>query len=274
MLVKYSNALSLNVVFGVISCSLCFLEPDPFIQDKPVFIVILGLATWIIYTVDHILDGYRLKGNSGIFRYDFNYRFRVVLIGIGIIFSVIIIWLIYQNMKAAFVNRGFWLILILFFYFILKFKGFFSPILKMLIISVIVSTVVVSFYQEASIFVNLFSFEQLAMVLIAFINQLVLEHFELYEEKKVNQPNSSNLYEIFAKKVFIWLIVFLAIIVFLNIYAWPYCLAMFFTALIIRFILQRPQWFAKERRYRYFADFALVLMWPFLKGMLLIQQLI
>jgi hypothetical protein len=261
------------VVFGVVSCALCFLEPQPFVEDKPDFLILLGLSTWIIYTADHILDGFKQKGISGIFRYDFNYRYRWALVGIGLIFSGLIAWLVYLNLEANFVFRGFWLTPILVLYFILKFKGVFSPIAKMLIISVVVSTVVVSFYPEQSIFVKLFGYEQLAIILIAFLNQLVLEHFESHEEHKANQPSISGMYETLSKKVFIWLIVLLGIITFLNIYAWPYTLAMFFTGFLIRYILAKPLWFSKDRRYRYFADFALVLIWPLLKSFLIIQEL-
>lgn len=94
-----------------------FLEPNPFEGTKTDFILILVSAVWLIYTADHIMDGYKTKGQSGIFRYDYHYKYRWVLVPICVCLSAIIIWLILKNQSALFVTNGLWLIPLLVVYY-------------------------------------------------------------------------------------------------------------------------------------------------------------
>ena len=255
------------------SCAIFFLEPSPFKGAKIDFLFTLGLITWVIYTVDHSVDGFKLKGYSGVLRYDFNYKYRVVLIPVCVFFSIIIGWLIFKNKDALFVKNGLLLMPALPIYFFLKFKQKLSPVLKMVIISVIVSAVVVSLYRSEHIFYDVFSMERLAMTLIAFLNQLVLEHFEFHEEHKELQPPSTNFYFILASRVFIWMLIILILSTVLNLDAWPYTISIFLISLFLRSILNYGSWFSKNRRYRYWADFSFVLMWPLLRLLLWCGQL-
>lgn len=262
------------MVLGCFSCAVFFLEPNPFKGDKPDFLILLGLIIAVIYTVDHIIDGYKLKGNSGVLRYDFNYRYRKILIPTCIFLSGIVVWLIYKNKDSLFIQNGLLLGPFLPIYFFLKLKGKFTPLVKMLVISILVSAVVVSLYNSTSIFSDFLSMERLTMALLAFSNQLVLEHFEFHEENKELQPSSQDLYFGLAKRVFIWITIVLIITTFINRFSWPYTLSIFFTSLFLRLILRYEKWFIKNRRYRYWADFSFILMWPLLKLFLLIKNLL
>ncbi len=257
------------MVLGCLSTALFFLEPNPFKGTKIDFILILVCAVWIIYTADHIMDGYKTKGQSGIFRYDYHYKYRWALFPICIVISITIGWLVYKNQSALFITNGLWLIPLLVVYYILKINGKLKPLAKMLIISIIVSAVMVSFYHSSNIFIDFFSFENLIMALLVFLNQLVLEHFEYHEEHKELQPDSSDLYMSLAKRVFIWLTIVLSIALILSMLllpnAWPFVASLFLIALFLRIILRYPNRFSQNRRYRFWADFIFALMWPLLK---------
>lgn len=261
-------------MLGCFSCAVFFLEPNPFEGDKPDFLLLLTLLIAVIYTADHIIDGYKLKGNSGILRYDFNYEYRKLLIPLCIFLGGIIIWLIYKNKDSTFVKNGLWLSPFLPFYFILKLRGKFSPIVKMLFISLIVSAVVVSLYNSTTIFSDFLSMERITMALMVFLNQLVLEHFEFHEEHPELQPSAQDLYQSLASRIFIWIILMLILITFFNPFSWPYTLAMFVISLFLRLILKYQIWFNTNRKYRYWADFSFILMWPLLKLFLLIKNLL
>ena len=257
------------MVLGCLSTALFFLEPNPFEGTKTDFILILVSAVWLIYTADHIMDGYKTKGQSGIFRYDYHYIYRWALVPICIALSAIIIWLLFKNQTALFITNGLWLIPLLVVYYFLKINGKLKPLAKMLIVSIIVSAVIVSFYNSSNIFRDFFSFENLIMALLVFLNQLVLEHFEYHEEHKELQPDSSDLYISLAKRVFIWLTIVLSIALILSILllpnAWPFVASLFLIGLFLRMILQYPNRFSQNRRYRFWADFIFVFMWPLLK---------
>lgn len=257
-------------MFGCLSCALFFLEPALIIGDNIDFIVILSLSVWVIYTLDHIADGFKETGNSGILRYDFNYKYRVILLVLCLIFSTLIVFLIYKNKAALFVQNGLWLVFVLPLYFFLKLKGFFTPIFKMIVISIVVATVVVLLYNSSNLFTDMLSMEWIIMVLLALLNQLVLEYYECHEGKNITESSSDLFYLSMAKSVFIWMVVFLVISTIQNIHAWPFTASIFLTALFLRLIIAFPTKFQKERAYRYWADFSFILMWPLLKVFLLL----
>ena len=241
-----------------------FLEPHPFEGDKPAYILLLSLIVLLIYTGDHIADGYKAKGNSGVLRYDFNYRHRNILIPMSILIMVAVCWMIYKYRDSRFIHNGVWIGPFLLIYFYFKMTGKLKPILKMIIISIIVTAVVVSLYNSDSVIADLFTIESLSMALLAFLNQLVLEHFEFHEEHKDLQPVAEDLYFSLAKRVFVWQTIILVFGFLLNYSSWPYVLTIFLVSLFLRLILLFQGWFTERRRYRYWADFTFILMWPLL----------
>jgi len=211
------------------------------------------------------VDGYRSKGKSGILRYDFNYRYRAVLIPLCLILFSFSLWLIYKNRDEQFIENGIWLGPLLPIYFLLKLTGKFTPLVKMLVISIIVSAVVVSLYSSENIFSDFFGYERLIMMLLGMLNQLVLEHFEYHEEHKALHPASEDMYESIAKRIFIWMTLVLVIVLVLNPFAWMIVLSLFITSLFLRLIIAYQDAFKSNRLYRYWADFSFILMWPLLK---------
>lgn len=260
------------MVLGCLSCSLLFLEPNPFEGDKIDFLLILMSIVWGIYTADHILDGYKSRGQSGIFRYDYHYNYRRRLGVILVLVAVLAMVLIYKNKNSLFVANGLWLAPILPVYFYLKAKGKLKPLVKMVIISIVFSAVVVSLYASSSLYLDFFTLERLIVSLIAIMNLLVLEHFEFHEEQKPMQPESKDLYFYLANRIFIWTLILLVFATFQNIAAWPFTYSLLLVVLFLRLILRFQTWFAINRRYRYWADFSLVLAWPFLRLLMYIQS--
>lgn len=260
------------MVLGCLSCSILFLEPNPFKGDKIDFLLILMSIVWSIYTIDHILDGYKSRGQSGIFRYDYHYNYRRSLGVILALVAVFALVLIYKNRNSVFVNNGLWLAPALPIYFYLKAKEKLKPLVKMAIISIVFSAVVVSLYASSSLYLDFFTLERFIVALIAFMNLLVLEHFEFHEEQTPLQPESKELYFYLANRIFIWTLVLLIFTTFQNLAAWPYTFSLLLVALFLRLILRFQTWFAINRRYRYWADFSLALAWPFLKVLLYIQS--
>lgn len=259
-------------MLACLSCSVFFLEPNPFIYEKLVYLQILAGAVWVIYTTDHIIDGYILKGKSGILRYDLHYKYRYCFISLCSLISVGVLWMIYKNRDTLFFQNGLWLIPVIPVYFILKISGKLKPLIKMIIISLIISTVIVSLYNSQSIISDFFTFERLLMALLVFLNQLVLEHFEFHEDKKVRHQGSEDLYSNLARQIFIWVTVLLIISTALNLNAWPFTFSMFIMALFLRAILHYQNRFRENRLYRYWADFCFVLIWPLFKLSILISN--
>ncbi len=229
------------------------------------------MTVCIIYTADHLMDGWHLKGNSGIHRYDFHYHYRIPILIIVILLLVVELFFIIKHKEAIFIQNGFWLVPVVISYFFLKFKGYINGIAKMLVISCIVSYVVVSLYSGAGFFADFLSMERIIMTLLAFLNQLVLEYFEFPESNNENDKGYAEFYIILIKRVLLWILIFLVISTSLNFKSWPFTLSLMFASLFLRFICYKTNWFKVNRRYRFFADFALVTVWPILKLLIIVN---
>lgn len=140
----------------------------------------------------------------------------------------------------------------------------------MLMISAIVSYVVVSLYTDGGFFTDILSMERILMTLIAFMNQLVLEKFEFHENEPVTENDLGTFYELMIKRVGIWIGIFLTISTFLNTSSWRYTLSLLLVTIMLWYI-SNTVWFKTDRRYRFFADFILVLIWPILKLLMFIS---
>lgn len=241
---------------------------------KVLFLELLAMAVFLIYTLDHLIDGWKSKGNSGIYRYDFHYKYRRHLIACVLLVLAVSMVLIFKNSDVLFIQRGAWLIPILFLYFVLKLKSVLQGIPKMLVISFIVSYVVTSLYSDGGFFTDFLSMERLIMALIAFMNQLVLEFYEFNENDKIKEIDYVRFYRTMIRRVVIWVIVFLAISTALNYASWPFTLSLFIVTILLWYISHETSWFKLNRRYRFYADFSLVLVWPLLKIFMFIRQFV
>ncbi|NUM32309.1 MAG: hypothetical protein HUU47_08295 [Bacteroidetes bacterium] len=254
-------------MLGCASCTLIFLEPNPFTIKKIIFTALLSIAVWIIYATDHLVDSFVFKGKSGILRHDFHYRYRYFFITVILFLAILEVWVAIKLKNELFVKNAFYLSMIMPVYFVLKFLKFLNSIIKMLFVSAVFSAAVVLLFNSKNLFFDFFSFEVLAMMLLALLNQLVLEHFENRDIKY-----AQNYFSVIAFKVFLWLSVVLILISILNLYAIPYTLSVFMSALSIFNILKREEFFTKNLLYRFWADFSLVLIFPLLKLFLFIQS--
>jgi hypothetical protein len=254
---KIGEALNFFILAACVSCVFFFLDPNPFTQVKLQFCFIVGGSVWCIYTLDHILDGLKTKGTSGIFRHDFCYKWRFILIPFTAALFGLIIWVVYRAQNELFIRQGLWLSPVIPIYFYLKHTYKLKPITKMLIISGIVATVLVNLFYEN--FYDILKLDWLLMFLLIFLNQLILKYYECNDtEEKLGFKDLAN-------RMFIWTVVLVCITTPFNLAAWPQTLAMLCVAILLKVILSQTHWFKTHLLYRIFADFSFVLLWPLLK---------
>lgn len=70
----YLRLLSLDVVGGAIGAALMVVDLTGADVEWP-FFVVLGLAVWLIYTLDHLLDAQKLGASASTPRHQFHHRF-------------------------------------------------------------------------------------------------------------------------------------------------------------------------------------------------------
>lgn len=82
---RYVNILSFDVSAGAVIGSLFFAD---FFRTTPSIngTLCLAISVWVIYTLDHLLDAYRMKGTPVTERHLFHYRnFRVLACILGVV---------------------------------------------------------------------------------------------------------------------------------------------------------------------------------------------
>jgi len=113
---KIFQSLSLDVVIGVVAVSL-FATSLLNIVARPVWVLILILATWSFYTFDHLLDGIKLKETSSIFRHYFHYTNRKFLFVASAIAGLVAFILSLLFLETEIISMGFILSFLILIYF-------------------------------------------------------------------------------------------------------------------------------------------------------------
>lgn len=225
----------------------------------------LALCVGLIYTADHFLDGWKHKGKSGIYRYDFHYKYRRSVAWGMLILSVLLLGLTIRYHSQPFVVNGIWSGLFVVLYFILNHYFRLNPLFRMLSVAVIVSYVVVSLFTGEGFWGNLLGMERLIFTLLVFQNQLVLKHFDAKILSPEMDPEGIRFYARLVKRIFIWVLLFAILSTWLNPIAWPFTLTLTLIATGLFGMTYRPAWFEIGERYRFYADLVFVCMWPLLE---------
>ena len=78
------QVLSLDVVLGSLAVGMFAVK---LLDVNPVLAwwFILPCAVWVVYTLDHLVDGFKRKGASSIYRHRFHYQNRWIIIALILI---------------------------------------------------------------------------------------------------------------------------------------------------------------------------------------------
>jgi 4-hydroxybenzoate polyprenyltransferase len=113
---KYVNIISVDVALGAVCCSVWFARLLEVAVDVQVFIV-LGLAVWIIYTADRLLDVWK-KGIPVSIRHRFHKRYSnqlivavcLMTVGVVILLFYVATAIIYAGLILSAITAGYLLL--------------------------------------------------------------------------------------------------------------------------------------------------------------------
>jgi len=83
---KTIQTLSIDVVAGAL-CVGYFASRILEVEPNPIWWLIFPSAVWSFYTLDHLIDGYKSKGKTGIYRHRFHYQYRKPLFIFSVFFG-------------------------------------------------------------------------------------------------------------------------------------------------------------------------------------------
>ncbi len=136
---KFFSAYSFDVVIGAVSMGVFACK----VLEIPIdilWLLILAGAVWIVYTSDHLVDGFSLKKNAFLFRRKIHVKHKNLLLSLVFLFSIIVFFISYLYFSSVIFFSGLTLIFIVCLYLLLihflgnkKFFYFFKEMLVALI---------------------------------------------------------------------------------------------------------------------------------------------
>lgn len=115
---KIFRVLSLDVVIGVAASAL-FANHLLQLELNLYWLIILVMATWSFYTLDHLIDGLKTKNKSLNFRHLFHYKHRIPLSILAIVSAFSAIILSYLFLDKQIITAGLLLGLVGLIYFLI-----------------------------------------------------------------------------------------------------------------------------------------------------------
>ena len=255
-LYRQINLLSLDIATGVVICTLFFARIFQ-AHTRPQGMIVLWLTVWIIYTADHLLDAYRIKGKAATERHRFHQQHFFVLImllGLGLLINGILVFFL----KAEVFHWGVWLIVVVFGYLVFQkhlrfFKEFIAATLYsggVLLPPLALSPLPLDFFKAMLL---------LQFFLIAWSNLILFSWFD--EENDIRDKHNSFVTTMGRTRTGIFLALVFAVSVALCVFQFSYhtpwlmpiVILMVMNGVLI-FIFLNRSWFTPYDRFRLWGD--------------------
>lgn len=261
---RLMNTLSIDVVIGSIFSSFLIVK---LLNVEPgwAFWIILPVSVWIIYTLDHIIDAYRLKKQANTFRHTFHFQYLKPFIVIIIATSVFNLFVILFWLEKEIIYFGVTLSFATIIYFLLlHFSGKKSSFLPKEAFVSIIYTCGVWGGPVALMNYNLSQIQFMFLItffLLVLADVLLLSYYEIDSDKKDNHSTITVKYgQAVTKKIILTLLlnvfVLSAFIIFSNEIFLHRVIAKLFLimGLIQVLIIGFPRIFIKNYLYRYIVE--------------------
>jgi 4-hydroxybenzoate polyprenyltransferase len=252
-LYRLFNTLSLDVALGAVICAAAFAKVFD-VHVLPQGFIVLGIAVWMIYTVDHLLDAKQLKGNASTYRHRFHQEHFKLLVILVIICALIELTLIFFLRKPVFHN-GLWLGLGVCVYIIInRWLHYFKEVAGALLYSSGVLLPALSLNENTLQLIDRLLIAE--FVLVALIN-LVLFSWMDYERDIKDKHKS--LITLAGKQAGVGIIYFLSgVLVVLTLVTvsthFNMTIVLAFMTMVLIFIFRFSTFFNQKDRFRYLGD--------------------
>ncbi len=119
-LLQIMQFLSLDIVIGTVAVGYMATKVLE-VRANPVWWIVLPLAVWVVYTLDHIIDAYKKKREAAISRHNYHYLNRIPIIVVVSIIGLITMALSLLYLNYHIVKMGIILSITVGIYFLLLF---------------------------------------------------------------------------------------------------------------------------------------------------------
>jgi hypothetical protein len=208
---RFLNLISIDVAFGAVVCA-AFFSSIFSVQLRVYGLAALGLSVWIIYTLDHLMDAWRLKDAASTKRHQFHQEHLKLMAILVSIACLIDVYLILHIRKPVF-SWGLGLATLVVFYLMLQ--RWLNPF-KEIVASVLYCSGVL--LPTLSLATGLITTSLIILLIIFLITALInLILFSMFDVEKDIKQTQSSLVIAFGKEKsrFIIIVLFLIQVVLL-----------------------------------------------------------
>jgi len=226
----------------------------------------LGCCIWLIYTLDHLIDGNSLDGDPSMERHAFHKKYRKPIFLVFVIVACVglrlLFFLPYQTLIYGCVLLG---LVGLYFLSIWLFKIYFA---KEIFIALLYSCGVFlgSFSNHVVLDVPIY-FLFVQIILLASINLLLFSYYEVgHDTQDGHQSWATHFGVVGTRKHLKWIFVLLGLCIgsiflfHLSGYQLVLQVIFIFMAIVLAMIYMMPDWFKQQERFRWMGD--LVFLFP------------
>lgn len=227
--------------------------------------VILALSIWVIYTVDHLLDGYKLKGKAMAKRHQHHYQLRGWLMVLVAISSLITAILVFTHLDRNYFTFGFILLGLTVVHFVINASISNKAKNRIFLKEVFIAIVVTLGFAGLPLAINPDRIElDLVPIIVSFfcINLANLLLFSFYDYESDERSNFLSAAHVYGKNVSRYcalglLILSVCVQVFIGltrdfpIAVWLIPIIMAATLILL---VSSPKYFQVNDRYRFFGD--------------------
>lgn len=261
--------LSIEVMLDALAVAIFavkWLHAEPPVNWWPV----LCVSVWIIYTTDHLIDAWQLKGKSTIARHQFHYKNFFPLIFSVFILSAVNLFVIFNFFEIEIIVTGILLALLVIVYFtalLFKNRLTFSLPKELIVALVFVSGVWFTPFllkgQNADILTVVVVF---IFVGLAFCEGVMVSWFEYAQDKTDSHTSFTLVYgKVKSRKVLRLILLIICIsIIFLFWFSTGLVentglIILLMMDIVLFMVISRPDWFAKNGLYRIVGDLVFLL---------------
>jgi len=198
--IDFVNAYSLWVVIGSF-VTFCFFSKIFGITPDYVAGAVLALSIWIIYTADHLFDGFKLKDQAISMRHKLHFEHRKILLPLILFGFIACIILVFGMLSKDYFKLGWFLCILTLIHFIInlaiskKYKN--RLFLKEVFIAIVVTMGFSILPLTATLVYNWMS--NLSIVVVAFFllnlsNLLLFSYFDFETDEKSNFLSAAHVY--------------------------------------------------------------------------------
>jgi len=258
---KIIQTLSIDVIAGAIAVGY-FASRILEVEPNPIWWLILPMVVWSFYTLDHLIDGYKSKGKTEIYRHHFHFKYRKLLLILSVLFGLAALGLSLVFLEQQIIILGLFIGSLVLAYFLALFFWGNKKLLLLQKELVIAFVYVFGIWLAPLVWSGQFPKTNIIFIicisiLLAWAEGIMASYFDYENDLKDGHSSFTVLFgKVFSRRFLIILHIFVFLFIKVSIFfidtnlQFAALMILALMNLTLLLIMLFPAWFQKQERYR------------------------